>query len=86
LCQNLRARSVQKVKNRYTKTRFHFARFSRGRLKNVKIDFWITKQSTKNGQQKIKMIIIDLLIRGQLFGKDDSKVVFESTLESFNDF
>jgi hypothetical protein len=52
----------------------------------VKINFWITKQSTKDGQQKIKMIIIDHLIRSQLFGKDESKVVFESTLESFNDF
>jgi hypothetical protein len=53
-----------------------------GRLKNVKIDFWITKQSTKNGQRKIKMIVVDHLIKHGLFGNNDSKRVFGLKLEN----
>jgi hypothetical protein len=48
----------------------------------VKVGFSITEQSTKNGQRKIKMIIVDHLIKHGLFGKNNSKRVFGLKLEN----
>jgi hypothetical protein len=52
-----------------------------GQNQNIEIRFFNHQTVDQKGQRKIKMIVVDHLNSGQLFGNDDSKTLFESKLE-----